>query len=142
MVLNKQKQSWLNKKITIVALFLSFLTVMLLYSYRGSHELNKTGVKLEQSSRKSQPPNPIDPIDPDDNENDSIAVYLGDQSRVSFTTVITTLFRFNKSKHSNDKYDKWSNTMLNSIRAPLVAFVDRTWATKFIERCQANNITG
>jgi len=68
--------------------------------------------------------------------------HLGNPKHISLTTVVTTLFRFSKSKHASDAYDEWSKTMIKSMGAPIVAFIDYNWANKFIERCKLNNITG
>ena len=70
-------------------------------------------------------------------------VHLGKQNGAkSFITVVTALFLFNKSKHSNSSYDNWSHTMIKSIGVPMVAFVDNKTAPIFIQRCISNNITG
>lgn len=74
--------------------------------------------------------------------NHSNIYYIGNQSLESFTTVITTLFDLKKSKHKQNEYDKWSETMLKSMGAPLVAYVDNFWAEKFIKRCNELNLTG
>lgn len=68
--------------------------------------------------------------------------HVGNQRVTSFTTVITTMFRFKKSKHSDENYLKSSKTMFDSIKGPLIAFVDNFWAEKFIEMCKNKNITG
>lgn len=68
--------------------------------------------------------------------------YIGNQSRESFTTVLSTLFYFNKSKHLSRKYEKWSNKMLQSLGAPLIMYVDEYWADYFITKCIEKNITG
>ena len=68
--------------------------------------------------------------------------YLGDQTRESRTTVLTTLFHFGKSKHRVKEYEKWFSKMLASLGAPLIAYVDYYWAPKFIEKCQQYNLTG
>ena len=60
--------------------------------------------------------------------------YIGDQQQTSFTTVVTVLFQFNKSKHSSGDYDKWSSTMLSSLSGPFVAFVDYEWAPNLIAK--------
>lgn len=69
-------------------------------------------------------------------------VYLGDQGRTYNTTVIFTLFHFEKSKHPFTHYDRWSNRFIKSIGAPIVAFIDYYWEKKIIKRCQKYNITG
>ena len=74
--------------------------------------------------------------------NNSKTVYLGDLQRTCYTTVVTTLFLFDKSKHSKDDYERWSNTMIKSIGAPIVAIVDYNWEKKFIERARHYNLTG
>ena len=76
------------------------------------------------------------------NNNNGKTVYLGDQRRICYTTIVTTLFLFGKSKHSKDDYDRWSNTMIKSIGAPIVAIVDYNWEKKFIERARHYNLTG
>ena len=77
-----------------------------------------------------------------DNESEYKIVILGDEQRTSYITVVTTLFLFGRSKHSKNQYGAWSNTMLKSLGAPIVAFIDFNWEQKFIERCRENNITG
>ena len=74
--------------------------------------------------------------------NNGKTVYLGDQKRICYTTVVTTLFLFGKSKHSRDDYERWSNTMIKSIGAPIVAVVDFNWEKRFIERARLYNLTG
>ena len=76
------------------------------------------------------------------NRNNGKTVYLGDLQRTCYTTVVTTLFLFGKSKHSREDYDRWSNTMIKSIGAPIVAIVDFNWEKKFIERARLYNLTG
>lgn len=68
--------------------------------------------------------------------------YIGDQTRESRTTVLTTLFHFSKSKHRVKEYEKWFSKMLASLGAPLIAYVDYYWAPKFIEKCRHYNLTG
>lgn len=68
--------------------------------------------------------------------------YIGNQSRESFTTVLSTLFYFKKSKHNPRKYKEWSNKMLKSLGAPLIMYVDSYWADYVITKCIENNITG
>lgn len=69
--------------------------------------------------------------------------YLKNQKPIrTETTVVTTLFQFNKSKHSNKKYDRWSTKMIASMGVPIVAYVDFFWADKFIEKCNKYNLTG
>lgn len=69
-------------------------------------------------------------------------VYLGNQQRTSYSTVVTTLFLFGKSKHSSSNYDEWSNTMIKSLGAPIVAFIDFNWEKSFLERAKQYNVTG
>lgn len=68
--------------------------------------------------------------------------YIGNQSWQSYTTVITVLFNFKKSKHKHNEYEKWSEKMLKSIGAPFVAFVDNFWAERFIKHSKNFNLTG
>lgn len=68
--------------------------------------------------------------------------YIGNQSIESFGTVITILFHFNKSKHKSDEYEKWSEAMIKSIGAPMVAYVDDFWANKLIKLCIKQNLIG
>lgn len=68
--------------------------------------------------------------------------YIGDQSRTSYTTVLTTLFHFVKSKHREDEYEKWFKNMLTSVDAALIAYVDEYWADEFVRQCRRHNRTG
>ena len=70
-------------------------------------------------------------------------IYIADRkSKRYYTTVVTTLFRFNKSKHSDEKYEKWSDTLLASVSVPLIAYVDTYWADKIIKKYNKYNVTG
>ena len=42
----------------------------------------------------------------------------------SFVTVIACYFRFDRSKHNHEYYDKWLKNMLVSVQSPLVIFSD------------------
>lgn len=68
-------------------------------------------------------------------------VRLGDLGKSSFVTIVTSFFRFEKAKHSQDNYTIWSRTMLNSLNSPLVAFVDHKSAPMFIQTCQKRNLS-
>lgn len=70
--------------------------------------------------------------------------YLTDRKLAKryLTTVVTTLFHFEKSKHADSSYEKWSDTMLASMGGPIIAYVDHYWADKFIEKCKSYNLTG
>ena len=83
-------------------------------------------------------------LEPEANSLDSDykVVYLGNQQITSYTTVVTTLFQFGKSKHSSGDYDVWSTTMIKSLGAPIVAFIDFNWEKKFLERAKEFNLTG
>jgi hypothetical protein len=67
--------------------------------------------------------------------------YLGYQRQSSYTTVVTVLFQFGKSKHSSDDYEKWSSTMISSLSGPVIAFVDYKWEQKFIDKFTKSNTT-
>ena len=69
--------------------------------------------------------------------------YIGNRKpKPYFTTVVTTLFHFERSKHPDTSYEKWSETLLASISVPLIAYVDTYWADKFIQKCNKYNVTG
>lgn len=78
-------------------------------------------------------------------KSDYQTIHVGKQTNRTMNTnitIVTTLFHFNKSKHSDSDYDKWSETMIKSLASPFVAFVDNYWADTFIKRCNQYNLTG
>lgn len=68
-------------------------------------------------------------------------IQVGNQSRFNSITIMTSMFRFHKSKHPIEDYIKWSSTMFNSIGSPLVAYVDQYWSQRVIKLCQKRNLT-
>lgn len=66
---------------------------------------------------------------------------VGNQSNFSNITIMTSMFRFHKSKHTTEDYIKWSSTMFDSIGSPLVAYVDQYWSKRVIILCQRKNLT-
>ena len=74
--------------------------------------------------------------------NISRIIYFGDRQRISYTTVLTTMYFFGKSKHSKKDYEKWSGTMTRSIGAPIVAYIDTKVEEKMIKRFRDYNLTG
>lgn len=74
--------------------------------------------------------------------NFSKIIYFGDRQRISYTTVLTTMYYFGKSKHSKKDYEKWSGTMTRSIGAPIVAYIDTKVEEKMIKRFRDYNLTG
>ena len=124
MLLNK---TWLsNRSYTIILFFSIFL---ILTFYKVLHKKFNINNKIQESE--------INNFD-----NDYKIVYLGDQRQTSHTTIVTSLFLFRKSKHSRNDYDKWSNTMIKSMGAPFVAFIDFNWEKRFLDRSKKNNLTG
>ena len=70
-------------------------------------------------------------------------VYLGDQNRTSYTTIVTTLFIFSiNKKRSNSSYYEWSGRMIKSLGAPVVAYIDYSLEEVFTKRFQKSNLTG
>lgn len=60
-------------------------------------------------------------------------------SSTSPITIVTTLFRFNKAKHTKEDYLKWAHTMLESLGSPFIAFVDPISAKFFQQYFTSNN---
>lgn len=63
-------------------------------------------------------------------------------NQTSYGTVVCSMFRFGKSKHSVKSYEDWTDNMMKSVSGPIVAFVDFYWADKFIEKSKLYNRSG
>lgn len=70
--------------------------------------------------------------------------YLNNKKKAVFDiTVITQLFHFEKSKHTDEEYKKWSKTLVASVAdSPIVAYVDYFWADQFVDTCNQFNLSG
>lgn len=115
-----------KNRANILATCFTLFTIMSIFKMNGLHQENF-----------DETPNKLDIFD----SNYKI-VYLGNQQHTSYSTVVTTLFFFGKSKHSSSNYDAWSNTMIKSLGVPFVAFIDFYWEKSFLERAKQYNLTG
>lgn len=73
------------------------------------------------------------------NSNDKI-IQIGKLNETSNITIITTMFKIPKSKHSTKDYKKWSAKFFSSLGSPLVAYVDEFWSEIFIKECILRNL--
>lgn len=120
-------KNFFKNRANILATCFTILTILTIFKMNSLH----------QESFINETPNELDIFD----SNYKI-VYLGNQQRTSYSTVVTTLFLFGKSKHSSSNYDEWSNTMIKSLGVPIVAFIDFNWEKSFLERAKQYNLTG
>ena len=54
------------------------------------------------------------------------------------TTVISTYFKINKSKHNDLKYQKWIRNFLLSVKSPLILFTDNQSISKQLLNLRKN----
>jgi hypothetical protein len=57
--------------------------------------------------------------------NEIVEINSEQNNQNDYVTVISLYFSLNKSKHSIDEYDLWMNSMLRSVKSPLVLFTDK-----------------
>lgn len=140
-----------------IMLFTCLLLVGFLVSFY-LHETNATNNEIKQSltlESKFKAKDKIILVKNDETTSSSVeessfanraesarrTIFIGN-NRSAGITIVTLMFQFNKSKHSNAQYDHWSNTMMASLSSPFVAYVDNFWSKVFIERCNRYNLTG
>lgn len=94
------------KKLKVIISAIGFLLLILAYLYFPS-KLSKIYNSVETNAIVNLKIKPY--------QKPAELVELGDQSRVAYVTVVTTLFYFCKSKHSRNYYDKWLTNMIKSL---------------------------
>lgn len=125
--------------ITSVIIFIFVILVAYLWINDYLTKLVSFAVSYTEKPEKKQPENLEESIEP----SYEVIYIAGDRKpKRYFTTVVTTLFHFERSKHQDKNYEKWSETLLASISVPLIAYVDTFWADKFIQKCNKYNVTG
>lgn len=116
-----------NRESVLILVIIIIAIIIFLKKFYSNQELFISNIENKSESRF---------------DNNYKIVYFGDQRRISYTTIVTTLFLFEKSKHSSKEYNIWTNAMLKSLGVPIVAFVDYNWEKTFLERSKQNNLTG
>lgn len=136
---------WCRKKrftsLTSVVIFIIFILVAYLWINDYLTNLVSFAVSYTEKSTKKKPEN-LESIETSYEPSYEV-IYIADRKpKPYFTTVVTTLFHFERSKHPDKSYENWSETLLASISVPLIAYVDTYWADKFIQKCNKYNVTG
>ena len=127
--------------LTSVVIFILVILVAYLWINDYLTNLVSFAVSYTEKSTKKKHEN-LESMEPSYEPSYEI-IYIGNRKpKPYFTTVVTTLFHFERSKHPDISYEKWSETLLASIYVPLIAYVDTYWAEKFIQKCNKYNVTG
>lgn len=123
-----------NNRAFVLTLFLTIFSVLLFFKMNSLHRENiiNLNIKNDINNNKSDI----------SYHNVYKIIYFGNQQRYSYSTVVTTLFLFKKSKHTIINYETWSTTMIKSLGVPIVAFIDYNWEKSILKKAKKYNLTG